>query len=125
MRNSYRAEVEAAGADLVQAEQSLQDLNRRLRAQLLSAAERYRLSRSAWETWLKSGQASLGSQMDLLERIWRAGEMSTTDYLVQLNQTLDTRINALEVQGRLWTAWADWLVASGRMDAWLGAIDAR
>lgn len=125
VRNSFRAEVEAAGAELTQAEQTLQDRYRRARAGLLSAAERYRLTHDAWQTWLNSGQASLGSQVELLERIWQAGEMSTADYLVQLNQTLDTRSDALEVQGRLWTAWADWLVASGQADDWLGAPDAR
>ena len=121
VRNNFSAEVAAAGAERTQAEQSLQDAYRRARAQLLSAAERYRLSRGAWAAWQASGQVSLGSQVTLLERIWRAGEMSTADYLLQLNQTLDTRIDALEVQGRLWTAWADWLVASGQMDVWLTA----
>lgn len=125
VRNSYRAEVQAAGAELTQAEQSLQDSYRRARAQLLSAADRYRLSHGAWQAWLRTGQASVGSQVSLLERIWRAGEMSTADYLVQLNQTLDTRIDALEAQGRLWTAWADWLVASGQADAWLSQPAAR
>lgn len=124
VRNDFRAEVQAAGAELTQAEQSLQNAYRRARAQLLSAAERYRLSRGAWAAWLRTGQVSLGSQVKLLERIWRAGEMSTADYLVQLNQTLDTRTTALEAQGRLWTAWADWLVASGQMDAWFGQSDA-
>ncbi len=125
VRNDFRAEVDTANAELLQAEREGQDLYRRARAQLLSAADRYRLSRSAWEGWLRTGQASLGSQVELLERIWRAGEMSTADYLVQLNQTLETRTTALEAQGRLWTAWADWLVASGQADAWLGQSDAR
>lgn len=125
VRNDYRAEVESAQAELDQAEQALQDGMRRARARLLSAAERYRLSREAWLAWQDSGQASLGSQATLLERLWRAGEMSTADYLMQLNQTLDTRISALEVRGRLWTAWADWLVASGRVDAWLKTNPAR
>ncbi len=120
VRNDFRAEVEVSSAELAQAEQVLQDRYRRARARLLSAADRYRLSHSAWAAWLRTGQPSLGSQVSLLERIWRSGEMSTTDYLVQINQTLDTRTNALEVQGRLWTAWADWLVASGRIDDWLG-----
>ena len=125
VRNDFRAEVDAANADLIQAEQTLHNDYRRARAGLQSAAARYRLSHGAWQTWLASGQASLGSQVELLERLWQAGEMSTADYLVQLNQTLDTRSDALEVQGRLWTAWADWLVASGQADAWLGAPDAR
>ncbi|HED52420.1 MAG TPA: TolC family protein [Gammaproteobacteria bacterium] len=120
IRNDFRAEVDASRAELAQAEQSLQDRYRRARARLLSAADRYRLSHSAWAAWLHTGLASLGSQVSLLERIWQTGEMSTADYLVQLNQTLDTRTNALDVQGRLWTAWADWLAASGRIDAWLG-----
>ncbi|GMR07062.1 MAG: hypothetical protein BMS9Abin26_0064 [Gammaproteobacteria bacterium] len=125
VRNSFRAEVEVAGAELTQAEQSLQDRYRRARARLLLAADRYRLSRSAWGAWLRTGQSSLGDQVLLLERIWRSGEMSTADYLMQLNQTLDVRINALDVQGRLWMAWADWLVASGQLDAWLGQVQQR
>lgn len=122
VRNSFRAEVEVAGAELTQAEQSLQDSYRRAHAHLLSAADRYRLSRSAWGAWLRTGQSSLGNQVSLLERIWRSGEMSTANYLMQLNQTLDVRTDALDVQGRLWTAWADWLVASGQLDAWLGQV---
>lgn len=120
VRNTYKAEVDAANAELIQAEREGQDLYRRTRARLLAAVERYRLSRAAWATWLNSGQASLTRQAELLERIWQAGEMSTADYLVQLNQTLETRSDALEVRGRLWSAWADWLVASGRIEAWLG-----
>lgn len=120
VRNSFRAEVDTANAELLLAEREGQNLYRRARARMLSAADRYRLSRNAWQAWLRTGQASLSSQVELLDRIWRAGEMSASDYLVQLNQTLDTRANALEVQGRLWSAWADWLVASGQVDAWLG-----
>ena len=120
VRNDFSAEVVAANADVIQAEQTLQNDYRRARAGLLSAAAHYRLSQGAWQIWLNSGQTSLGSQATLLERIWQAGEMSTADYLVQLKQTLDTRSDALEVQGRLWTAWADWLVASGQADDWLG-----
>ncbi|GBE10240.1 cobalt-zinc-cadmium resistance protein CzcC precursor [bacterium BMS3Bbin12] len=120
VRNDFRAEVEAADAGLTQAEQSLRDRYRRARARLLSAVDRYRLSRSAWGAWLRTGRSSLAGQVSLLERIWQAGEMGTTDYLVRLNQTLDTRADALKVRGRLWTAWADWLVAGGRMNAWIG-----
>jgi cobalt-zinc-cadmium efflux system outer membrane protein len=120
VRNDFRAEVEVADAELTQAEQSLRDRYRRARARLLSAVDRYRLSRSAWGAWLRTGRSSLASQVSLLERIWQAGEMGTTDYLVRLNQTLDTRANALEIRGRLWAAWADWLAAGDRMNAWLG-----
>jgi cobalt-zinc-cadmium efflux system outer membrane protein len=73
----------------------------------------------AWAAWEHSGQPSQSSQLALLERLWQAGELSTADYLLQLNQTLDTRTSALELRGQLWRSWFDWLAASGRFDGWL------
>jgi cobalt-zinc-cadmium efflux system outer membrane protein len=120
VRNDFRAEVDAANADLIEAQQQGQDAYRRAKARLSSAATRYRLMRDAWRDWEQTGQASLENQIDLLQRIWQAGEMDTTDYLVQLKQTLDTRASALKLRGRLWRAWSDWLAASAQLEAWLG-----
>lgn len=125
VRNTFKAEVEAANEDLIQAQALLQERYLRVQSQLLSSAERFRLSRNAWNAWLSTGQSSISSQVTLLERIWQSGEMSTTDYLVQLQQALATRTDALSVQGRLWTAWADWLVSSGQMTTWLGEDNAQ
>ncbi len=125
VRNTFKAEVDAANEDLIQAQALLQERYLRAQTQLLSSAERFRLSRAAWNAWLRTGQPSISSQVALLERIWQSGEMSTTDYLVQLQQTLETRADALSVQGRLWTAWADWLVSSGQMTTWLGEDNAQ
>ncbi len=116
IRNDYRAEVATAAARGVEAERRLRDVRRRVRARILAAAQRYRLGREAWSSWQRSGQGSLRNRLTLLERLWRIGELSSTDYLVQLDQTLDTRVSALEVRGRLWRAWADWLVSSGQLD---------
>lgn len=56
----------------------------------------------------------------MLRRLWEAGEISTTDFLVQLRQTLDTRENALDLELAMWRAWFEWLAASGQVEAWLG-----
>lgn len=119
VRNTYRAEVDAANADLIQAQREGNDVYQRALARLRSASERYRLAHDAWSNWQRTGQPSIDRQVALLERIWRAGELSTADYLVQLNQALDTRGEALAVRARLWQAWVDWLVASARIDEWL------
>jgi cobalt-zinc-cadmium efflux system outer membrane protein len=55
-----------------------------------------------------------------LRRLWEAGEISTTDYLVQLRQTLDVQESALDLRQILWRAWFEWLAASGRVDQGLG-----
>ena len=117
VRNNFSAEVEAASADAIQIEQSAQDSYRHSRARLVSAAQRFELSRQAWDDWLQTGQTSLESQTQLLERLWQAGELSTSDYLVQLKQTLDTRTAAAELRGSLWQAWFEWLAASGKTES--------
>ncbi|MBL4743063.1 MAG: hypothetical protein JKX87_00225 [Cycloclasticus sp.] len=54
-----------------------------------------------------------------MERLWRAGELSTTDYLVQLKQSLDTQASAIEQKTQLWQSWTQWLIASGEINQWL------
>jgi len=120
IRNSYKYEVTAAMAERDQVQQLADDLMRRAYSRYLSATERYQLSRDAWQDWQQTGQFSLQRQGDLLRRLWEAGEISTTDFLVQVQQTLDTRENALDLELAMWNAWFEWLAASGQVDKWLG-----
>ena len=120
IRNSFKYEVSAAVAERNQAQQIVDDLLRRAYARFVSASERYQLARDAWQGWEQVGQLSLQRQGDLLQRMWEAGELSTTDFLVQLRQTLDTRDSALDLQLTMWRAWFEWLAASGQVDKWLG-----
>lgn len=120
VRNRFSHEVTAALAEETQAEQIARDVMQRAHARLVSATERYQLVRGAWNDWQGTGRESLVRQASQLRRMWEAGELSTTDYLVQLRQTLDVRQNALELQRSLWSAWFEWLDASGQIDAWLG-----
>lgn len=120
VRNRFDNEVVGSMAELDQAEQVVEDVIQRAHARLISASERYQLSRSAWEQWQATGQASLASQSEELKRLWEAGELSTTDYLVQLRQTLDVQESALELRDASWRAWFEWLRAAGQLDIWLG-----
>lgn len=120
IRNSFSDEVTAAVAQRDQAQQLADDLMRRAYARFISATERYRLSHEAWKSWEQIGQPSLTRQSDVLRRLWEAGEISTTEFLVQLRQTLDTRENALDLELAMWRAWFEWLAASGQVEAWLG-----
>ncbi len=120
VRNSFSHEVTAALAERSQAQQIADDVMQRAYARLISAAERYDLSRGAWGDWQQTGEASLTRQTEQLQRLWEAGELSTTDYLVQLTATLDVQESALDLREALWRAWFEWLWASGQVDAWLG-----
>ena len=120
VRNRFSHEVTAAIAERSRAQQLADDVIQRAYSRLVSAAERYDLSRGAWGDWASTGQASLTRQTEQLQILWQAGELSTTDYLVQLTATLDVQESALDLREALWRAWFEWLWASGQVDAWLG-----
>ena len=119
VRNDFSSEVAAARAWRSEAEMVAANAEARARGRILAAGERYRHTRQAWESWLQTGTPGLARQSELLEQLMLAGELSTTEYLVQLNQTLDVAMNALELQRELWMSWFEWLAASGEVEAWL------
>lgn len=121
LRNNFKAEVDAANAEMIQAEREAIDAYRKLKRRLEIAIVSYQLSREAWLFWEQSGADTLSEQIILLERLWKTGEMNTTDYLIQLSQALQTRNSAIEQRGRMWTDWSEWLVASGKVAHWLNA----
>jgi cobalt-zinc-cadmium efflux system outer membrane protein len=119
VRNTFSAEVDVANASLIQVEREAINLRRQSRANLIATSHIYQTSRLAWKTWQASGAPRLSQRTGLLDRLWQAGELGTTDYLVQLKQVLDTEVSAIEQRGRMWQAWAHWLAASGQVDQWL------
>ena len=74
----------------------------------------------AWTGW----QSSQGTDVDrpeaLLERLWREGELSTADYLLQIRQALDTQLARAELEARLWRTYVDYLAAIGQLTRWSG-----
>jgi len=119
VRNTFNAEVDVANASLIQAERAAANVRRQARADLVATAQIYQSSRLVWNAWLASGAPRLNQRSELLDRLWQAGELDTTDYLVQLKQALNTEISAIKQHGRMWQAWSAWLAASGTADQWL------
>jgi len=119
IRNNFQAEVDAANSEMIQAEREAIDAYRKLKSRLEIAIVSYELSRGAWLSWQQSGADTLSEQIILLERLWKAGELNTTDYLIQLTQALQTKARAIEQRGRMWTDWSEWLIASGKIEQWL------
>ena len=121
VRNDFRSRVDSARAEALKAEQEAQQVYRNIRARLQAARERYDLIVRAWSLWLSQGRSSLQQRIELLEAQWKAGEMNTTDYLLQVHQTLDTQIAGTRLHGDLWNAWIEWINISGVLDTWLNS----
>ena len=120
LRNNFQSEVTAASADAIEAERQAEHAWRVSNARLVSSAKTYSVTRKAWQQWLATGKSPLQRRIGLLKRLWKTGELSTTDYLIQLKQTLDTQAAAVSLQGELWRSWFEWLAASGNTTHWLG-----
>lgn len=119
VRNDFKAEVNAANEVMIQREREAVAVHRELYSQFEITTVSYGLSREAWMFWQKTGAGILSGQITLLERLWKAGELNTSDYLLQLKQALETKESAIEQRGRLWEDWSAWLLATGKIEQWL------
>ena len=119
VRNDFSAEVDAAGADWVASEQDYYDLRRRVDARLTTSHRRLLTALEAWKGWTAESAATLEEQRAVLQKLWDVGEINAVDYIIQLNQTFATESAGVDLRGRLWAAWFDWLDASGSIGEWV------
>lgn len=117
--NTGRAEVDAAGAEADAAAAGVRSREFALRAGRQEAQARYAALRGAAEAFRSGRAAAFEDRTALLEKLWRAGEIGTSDYLVQLKQSLDTALSGQELESQTWQAWFDYLTAAGRLTDWL------
>lgn len=117
--NTGRADIDAARADADAASASMQSRRLSLSASQQETRTRYDALRSAMEAFRAGRAAAFEDRTALLEKLWRAGEIGTSDYLVQLKQSLDTALSGLELESQAWQAWFDYLNAAGRLTDWI------
>jgi cobalt-zinc-cadmium efflux system outer membrane protein len=120
VRNNFSAEIAAARADASAATAEQRRTELELRARADRAVGTFAAVRDAWNRWSQSSGTDVRTRADLLERLWRAGEISTADYLIQLKQSLDTALAGADLRGRLWRSYVDALYSTGQLDAWVG-----
>jgi cobalt-zinc-cadmium efflux system outer membrane protein len=119
IRNTFQAEVDEAEAHLRRAESELLEMRHVYWVRLKSSAQAYQLAYSGWQSWQKIVGTSVQKQGRLLMRFWKVGELSTSDYLVQLNQLKEAEIDNVKLKENIWKAWFSWLAISSQFNKWL------
>ena len=119
IRNNFRAEIEVARKEYLQAEKLAQQTYRNLQGSIRSQTRHYQLTQHAWQLWKSTGQVSMNRQLKLLKRLWRTGDLSATDYLVQVKQNLDTQSAGIELHSTLWASWLAWLDVTAQIESWV------
>ncbi|ALP52812.1 hypothetical protein Tel_06390 [Candidatus Tenderia electrophaga] len=120
VRNNFQSGVRAAGRNAAAEEQAYRQAHRLAVGRLRAALGRYHHTSRAWRAWVSTGLQAHREQAALLERMWRAGELSATDFLVQAKQNIDTQVSATRLKGEVWQAFFEWLDATGQVEQWLG-----
>lgn len=119
VRNNFNQDVLASMSMRSQAEADAAEIERETRARLLIAMERYVKMRAGWTIWEQTGASSIERRANALQNLWDAGEINTSEFLLQVGQTLDTRVRAMELRRNLWNAWIEYLNASNEVEHWL------
>ena len=119
MRNNYSAEVDIAQQRFVSHERRARIAYRDTRALLLTTFERYRGLLKAWNAWREQSRDSVEQQLMLIKKLWLAGDINATDYLMQLKQALETKATGLELRNQLWQVAFEWMSLSATLDNWL------
>lgn len=121
--NSGRAEVSAARAEADAAMADVQAQQQLASARLQESKSRYLALREAASAFRNSRASAWQERAQLLDRLWRAGEIGTSIYLIQLKQSLDTALSGLELQNQVWQAWFDYLSGAGRLVDWIDGTE--
>ncbi len=120
IRNNYSTSTHAAVQEALAEELTFRDANQRASAHLSGALARFKHTSQAWQTWVSTGHQAHREQRVLLEQMWQTGELSSTDFVIHLQQNIDTQAVATTLMGEVWQAAIAWLEASGQIDLWLG-----
>ncbi|RLA02143.1 MAG: hypothetical protein DRQ47_07175 [Gammaproteobacteria bacterium] len=119
VRNNYSAEIDSAVAQAAIVDQNYRNHYRNVMVAAKISRKTLELTFKAYKDWINQIQQGLEQRSELLQKSWNSGDLSTTEYLVQIQQTLQTRIAAVELKTDLVDAWINNLLSSGRLEDWL------
>ena len=117
VRNNYSARTRAASQQALSAEAAYRAVRRQLRYALQAdsaVVEQYRAQVTRWHSLMSERR---DQSRRLLERQWNAGDLSTTEYLLTLQQGMDGLMAGISLNEQYRLAVVRWLSTSGQVVA--------
>lgn len=118
--NSGEAEARAANHGLAASEVDLRRVAQETASRVRTSYEAYKSAYLNLQSWRGEGSAAVAARFDQLRRLLAARELTTTEYLVQLRETLSAASRGLEAERSAWAAFADWIAVTNALPASLG-----
>ena len=122
VRNNFNAEANAANQEALAAEARYQAVRRKKHYAIQAAydvLQEYQARTKRWRD-LMAGRSE--RSQSLLEKQWRSGDMSTTEYLLALQQLTEGRAGGIELRALFQLARIEWLFQTGQIKAALQSM---
>lgn len=115
VRNDFSAETRAASRVALEAEARFRAIYRKQRFDWQAAHAAWQRFDQQYRRWQTLVQGRITNSAELLERQWRSGDLSTTDYLLALNQRAESLRAGIELKKQTRLALTEALQQSGRL----------
>jgi outer membrane protein TolC len=115
VRNDFSATTRGANQAALEAEARFQAVYRKQRFDWQAAHAAWQRFDQQYRRWQTLVQGRITNSAELLERQWRSGDLSTTDYLQALNQRADSLRAGIELEKQTRLALIAALQHSGRL----------
>ncbi|RIY38741.1 TolC family protein [Neopusillimonas maritima] len=115
VRNNFSAESRAAEREASRAYAQFQAVYRKKRFDWQAAQKAWQRFDQQYRRWQSVTQNRIENSADLLKRQWRSGDLSTTDYLLALNQRAQSMLAGIELEKQTKQALIDVLQESARL----------
>jgi len=115
IRNNFSAETRTAERTALEAEARFQAIYRKQRFEWQAAQAAWQRYEQQYRRWQDVVLGRVENSAKLLERQWRSGDLSTTDYLLALNQRAESLLAGIELEKQTQLALTEALQQSGRL----------
>lgn len=119
IRNTYSHDFLAAKKDMRSSEFDFENKKRLYEATVTSNHSRISLLSNSWQSWQNEDVKSLENQYELMTRLLENDEISTLNYLLEIEQLFQVEEAMIDMRFNLEIAWIDWFELTGNFNEWM------
>jgi outer membrane protein TolC len=123
VRNNFSSEARAANQQAIAAQSQLHAVLRKQKFAMQAATESVLAYKNHYQRWKKLMQGRDKRIAYLLQKQWQSGDMSTSKYLLALQQRADGLLAGIELQSQFKRSQINWLLAIGQIDIALKSLN--
>jgi outer membrane protein, heavy metal efflux system len=116
IRNDFSAQARAANQQSIAAEANFRSIHRKQKYAIQAATDTLKTYQKSYQRWQKLMDGRGKRSGDLLKIQWQSGDLSTTEYLLALQQRAEGLNAGIELQNQFQLSQIDWLLQIGQLN---------